>query len=153
MRNPGTDLGPLHCKKAARCIADGTDQVVWKWEIPRSSPVRSLWPVQLELTGRGIKPISEGLSLISLCRGPIQIFVRWGPIQIAENYRKLRRLRRLRYSCSLATSSPPGSFRTSRTMDHAWWWWWCVWLCGCVAAKKVCVCVCSLGLDLHGANV
>ena len=32
-----------------------------------------------------IKPISEGQSLISLCRGPIRIFVRRGPIQIAEN--------------------------------------------------------------------
>ena len=41
--------------------------------------------MQLDFTVGGIKPISEGHSLISLCRGPIQIFVRRGPIQIAEN--------------------------------------------------------------------
>ena len=50
-------------------------------------------PVQLGFTGGGIKPISEGHSLISLCWGSIQIFERRGPIQIAENRRKSRRLR------------------------------------------------------------
>jgi hypothetical protein len=32
-----------------------------------------LWPVQLDFTVGGIKPISEGRSPISPCRGPIQI--------------------------------------------------------------------------------
>ena len=55
-------------------------------------------PVQLDFTICRIEPISEGHSLISLCRGPIQIFVRWGPTQIVENRRKSRRLWRPWYS-------------------------------------------------------
>jgi hypothetical protein len=48
-------------------------------------------PAQLDYTGGGVEPISEGRSLISLCRGPIQMFVWWGLIQIAENCRISRR--------------------------------------------------------------
>jgi hypothetical protein len=42
-------------------------------------------PVQLDFTVGGLKPISEGHSLILLLLGPVQIFVWRGPIQIAEN--------------------------------------------------------------------
>jgi hypothetical protein len=59
-------------------------------EKPRARPSgrgrHRTWPAQqLDFTVRGVKPISEGHPLISLYRGPIQIFVWWGPIQIAEN--------------------------------------------------------------------
>jgi hypothetical protein len=45
---------------------------------------------QLDFTAHEIKPISEGHSLISLCRGPIQMFVLLGPIQIAQKSPKNR---------------------------------------------------------------
>jgi hypothetical protein len=44
---------------------------------------------QLDLTIGGVKPTSEGHSFISLCRGPIQIFVWRGPIQTAGKLPKI----------------------------------------------------------------
>jgi hypothetical protein len=61
------------------------DIVLYKRTVARVRACTAVWPVQLDFTVGGIKPISEGHSLISLYRGPIQIFVRREPIQIAEN--------------------------------------------------------------------
>ena len=47
-----------------------------------------LWAGATWFYGRWSQADLQG-SLISLCRSPIQIFVWWGPIQIAENHRKI----------------------------------------------------------------
>jgi hypothetical protein len=60
---------------------------------------RVLRLLQLDFTVGDIKPISEGHSLILLWRGPIQIFVLRGPIQIAENRRKSPKITEIRATC------------------------------------------------------
>ena len=67
-----TDYPPISATIRSACM-----------HAPQFRPIPG-WPAQVDFTARGIKPISEGPSLISLYRGPVQMFVRWGPIQITK---------------------------------------------------------------------